>query len=295
MTEETWTVLRALDWTRRFFTKAGVESARLDAELLLAHVLRIERIQLYVQYDRPLLSEERSAFRDLVKRRGNGEPVAHLTGHREFWSLDLEVTPDTLIPRPDTEILVEEALSRLRRPDAPWGDAPAIADVGTGTGCIAIALATELPHARLFATDVSAPALAVAERNAAKHAVSDRVRFAQGHLLRPVQALVDAPLDAVVSNPPYIASARILELQRDVQLYEPRRALDGGPDGHAAYRELIPAAAELLRPGGLIALEIGDAEQAAAVLALLAAAFVDPWQRSDYAGLPRVVGATRAG
>lgn len=292
MTDETWTVLRTLDWTRRFFTQQGVESARLDAELLLAHVLGIARIQLYVQYDRPMGVEERAAFRELVRRRATGEPVAYLIGRREFWSLDFEVNADTLVPRPDTEVLVEEVLARLRRPDAPWGDAPVIADVGTGTGCIAIALARELPGARVIATDVSGPALAVAQRNAATHGVEDRVRFLQGHLLRPVTGEV---LDAVVSNPPYIPSARVLELQRDVRNFEPRRALDGGPDGNAAYRELVPAAAALLRPEGLVAFEIGDAQQAAAVLALLAqAGFVEPWQRADYAGLARVVGSLRA-
>lgn len=293
MSEGPWTVLRTLTWTRSFFQQHGVANPRLDTEVLLAHVLGIERIQLYAQHDRPMTPEERAAFRELVLRRANGEPVAYLVGHREFWSLDLVVTPDTLIPRPDTEVLIEEALPRLRAPDAPWGAAPRIADVGTGTGCIAIALAHELPGATLVAIDVSAPALDVAVRNAATHGVADRIRFAQGHLLRPAEP----PLDAVVSNPPYIRSAQILELMRDVKHFEPRRALDGGPDGDAAYRELVPAAAELLRPGGLLILEIGDDDQAARVLALIAAdgSYRDAWQRADYAGRARVVGAVRTG
>lgn len=291
MTDGPWTVLRALTWTRDFFQQQGVPRPRLDAEVLLAHVLSTERIQLYAWHDRPLTPEERSAFRALVLRRAQGEPVAYLTGHREFWSLDFEVTRDTLIPRPDTEVLVEEAVARLRAPGAPWGDSPRIVDVGTGTGCIAIALARELPGASILATDVSGPALAVAARNAATHGVAGRVLFAQGHLLRPAEP----PLDAVVSNPPYIPSAQILELMRDVQHFEPRRALDGGPDGDAAYRELVPAAAALLRHGGLLILEIGDAAQAERVLALLTAPFRDPWERVDYAGQARVVGAVRAG
>jgi release factor glutamine methyltransferase len=293
VTEAPWTVLRALTWTRAFFEQRGVESARLEAEILLAHALKIARIQLYVQYDRPLDEQERTAFRDLVKRRATGEPVHYLTGSREFWSLELEVTPETLIPRPDTEVLVEEALSRLRAPDVPWGAAPRIADVGTGTGAIAIAIAHELKEARVIATDVSAPALAVAQRNAERHGVADRIHFTQGHLLRPAQG---ETLDAVLSNPPYIASEEILTLQREVRLFEPRRALDGGPDGDAAYRELVPAAAHLLRPSGLLVFEVGGAEQADRVLALIEqdGRYREPWTRRDYAGLVRVVGAARS-
>lgn len=296
MTAEVWSVLRTLTWTTAYFEKQGIESPRLDAEVLLAHVLSIPRIQLYVQHDRPLNDDERGRYRELVRRRVTGEPVHYLVGVREFWSLELEVTPDTLIPRPDTEVLVEEALARLRTDDAPWGDAPLIADVGTGSGCIAIALAHELPNARVIATDVSAPALAVAMRNAARHGVDGRVQFEQGHLLRPVESAGLAPLDAVVSNPPYIASAEIQHLMRDVRLYEPRRALDGGPDGHAAYRELVPAAAELLRPSGLLAVEVGDDEQAIAVEEIIRSdgRYGPTFRRADYGGRARVVGAARA-
>jgi release factor glutamine methyltransferase len=263
-----------------------VESPGLDADLLLAHALGIPRINLYTAPDELPDEEARTRFRDLVRRRAEGCPVAYLVGSREFFLLTFEVSPEVLIPRPETEHLVTEAIGLVR--DRP---APRILDLGTGSGCIAIALAHRLPTAQVVATDVSPSALAVASRNAAKHGVSERVQFHEGDLFAAVPP--GGPFDLVVSNPPYIAPEQLATLAPDVREFQPRLALDGGPDGLSFYYRLAAEAGAVLTPGGAIAVEIG-ADQGPAVSELFQRA---GWEAvrviNDLARHPRVVLARR--
>jgi release factor glutamine methyltransferase len=293
VSEKTWTVLDALTWTAQAFRERGIPSPRLEAELLLGRATGLERVQLYTMYDRPLTPEERETFRALIKRRAAGEPTQYILARQEFWSLELAVTSDVLIPRGDTEVLVEEVLDHVRRA----GRAQVrIVDVGTGSGAIAIALAHDLPDATVLAIDKSAKALEVARSNAERHALSERIAFVCGDLLAALSTR-PASVDVVVSNPPYIPTEQIPTLMPEVAAHEPMMALDGGPDGLALIRPLIAQAGAALRPGGLLALEVGDGEQARAVQGLLAA--TGEWGssriRKDYKGLDRVVLAVRAG
>lgn len=220
---------------------------RLDAELLLAHALGWPRARLLAERDHTPSPEAQASFAALVGRRAAGEPVAYLVGHKEFYGLALAVTPATLVPRPETELLVELALAIARGREQRG---LLLADIGTGSGAIAIALAAQLPAATLYAVDLSAAALAVAERNVAGHGLTDRVQLLHGDLLAPLPG----PVDLIVSNPPYTIFA---EVEPNVGAHEPRLALDGGPDGAAVYRRLIAAAPRYLRPGGALLLEIG--------------------------------------
>lgn len=280
---ETWTPLRLLDWTAERFAKDGVDSPRLDAQVLLAHAMSCDRVTLYTQFDKPLGAPELDRYRELVKRRLSGEPVAYLVGRQEFWSLDLEVDARVLIPRRDTETVIECVLDQL-------GDRQVellVADVATGAGPIALALAAELPRARVIATDVSADAAAVARQNAERLGYGDRVEVRTGDLLGPL-ADVRGKLDVLVSNPPYIPSKDIEGLSAEVRA-EPRSALDGGPDGLIALRSLCGQAADYLGPGGLLAVEHGF-DQGAAVRDLIDAtgAFEPAATRADLGGNPRV-------
>ena len=277
---EVWTPLRLLEWTTRRFADAGIDSPRLAAQILLAHALGIARVQLYVQYDKPLGPEELGRYRELVKRRLAGEPVAYLTGQQEFWSLPLAVDARVLVPRRDTETLVEVVLDQVDR-----AAALRIADIGTGSGAIALALARELRNAQLVATDRSAEALAVARDNAAR--LNLAVELREGDLFAP---LGDGErFDVIASNPPYIPSGDIDRLAPEVRR-EPRAALDGGADGLDALRRLVSGAAgHLTAPGGLLALEHGF-DQGAAVRALIDATggFQPATTLSDMGGQPRV-------
>lgn len=291
MNSGNWTVLRALTWTLEAFRAADISSPRLDAELLLGHATGLERIHLYTQHDRPLAVEEREVFRALVKRRLAGEPCQYLIGRQEFWSLPFKVTPAVLIPRADTEVVVEAALAMLR--ESPDLEEPVVVDVGTGSGAIAVAIASEFPGVRVVACDVSAEALEVARENIALNEVE--VLLIQGGL-KEVVSKMSAPPNLIVSNPPYIRSEAIEGLQVEIRDYEPRIALDGGGDGLAVYREILPVAAEALAPGGGLVLEIGEGLQAEDVVSLLADD--DGWGErkigDDYSGKPRVVVARRA-
>ncbi|MGH7408802.1 MAG: peptide chain release factor N(5)-glutamine methyltransferase [Candidatus Methylomirabilales bacterium] len=247
---------------------AGVPTPRLDAECLLAAALGCNRAALYGRRE-VVPAEAASHFAGLLGRRAAREPIAYLTGIREFWSLPLKVTPAVLVPRPETETLVEAVLDCLR---AIASRPLAVADVGTGSGAIAIALAVELKEARVFAVDVSPGALAVAAENARRFRVDRRVIFLQGDWSAPLFAAgLAGQLDALVANPPYIPTAELAALDPEIVRFEPRLALDGGPDGLAFHRELAATAPRLLRPGGWLALEVGGG-QAEAVRALLAAA-----------------------
>ena len=283
--DERWTVARLLQATQGFFASRGIESARLDAELLLCQVLGRDRIYLYTHYDQPVTPAERDALRALVRRRGAHAPVAYLRGEQEFYGVTLEVTPDVLIPRPETEHLVEVALRWLR---ATQLAKPVVADVGCGSGAVAIALALEVPEATVWATDVSEAALAVAARNVARHRLADRVRLVHADVLHARSNAADLPqsFDVVLSNPPYVAAGE--RLPRTVADYEPHGALFAGQDGLDVVRRLIPEARARLREPGLLAIEHG-AEQAAVSRALLLAQdFAGASVLRDLAGHDRV-------
>jgi release factor glutamine methyltransferase len=260
----------------------GVESPRLDAELLLAHVLGVNRAALFTRPDRPLTPKELTRYRDLVARRTDREPLAYIVGHREFFGLDFAVGPAVLIPRPETELLVEHALRRARR----LGPTPEIADVGAGSGAIAVALAVHLPEATIFALDGSAEALAVAAENSRRHAVAGRVHCLHGDLVAPLPG----PVDLIVANLPYVTTEEWKGLPPEIRDHEPRAALDGGPDGLALIRRLLPAAAPCLRPEGAILLEIGAGQgQAATALARQHFPLAEVQVYQDYASLDRLV------
>ncbi|GEL72194.1 MULTISPECIES: peptide chain release factor N(5)-glutamine methyltransferase [Myxococcus] len=263
MSSEPWTIRRVLTWTTQHFEKRQVDAPRLTAEILLSHVLELSRVRLYVDLDRPLSKDELGAYRALIERRMAGEPTQYLTGVREFYNRPFKVDARVLIPRPETELLVEAALRMLPK------DAPGRAlDVCTGSGCIAISLAAERPQATVIATDLSPDACALARENAQALGVADRVTVLQGDLFTPVPA--GERFQVVVSNPPYIASGEIPGLSAEVRR-EPKLALDGGPDGLVAVRRVVTGARQWLEPGGLLALEIGE-DQGPAVLELLRAA-----------------------
>jgi release factor glutamine methyltransferase len=281
-TKASWTILEVLQWTTARFQERGLASPRLDAELLAAHAFGLSRVQLYTQFDRPLSAAELAAYRELVKRRQGGEPVAYLTGRKEFWSLDLAVDRRVLIPRPDTETAVEEALARLAERAA--AGAVRVADVGTGSGAIALALAKARPEAAVFATDVDPEALAVARANAERLGLA--VTFLEGSLSEPLRGL--ERFDLIVANLPYVRTGELAGLPAEVRS-EPRRALDGGADGLDLVRALVAAAPAVLAPGGALVLEIGDGQAAATATLCRAAGLDDVRVRADLAGVERVV------
>jgi release factor glutamine methyltransferase len=284
----TWTVLDVVRWTTARFAERGVGTPRLDAELLVAHVLALPRVQLYVQFERVLTPDELAALRALIKRRQAGESVAYLTGRKEFWKLEFAVDARVLVPRPDTETLIEEAVARLPPSGELGGPPPRIADVGTGSGAIAITLAKLRTDAAVFATDVSAPALEVARANAERLAAA--VTFVEGDLAAPLAA--HAPFSLIVANLPYIPAGDLASLPLDVRT-EPALALDGGTDGLDLVRRLVADAPALLGPGGVLALEIGDSQADATRALLRDAGFTDVQARQDLAGVERVVSGVR--
>jgi release factor glutamine methyltransferase len=279
-----WTTLSVLDWTTQRFTEAGITAARLEAQILLAHVLGCTRMQLYTGFDKPLAEAELASYRGLIKRRLAGEPVSYLVGETEFWGLPFHVEPSVLVPRPDTETLIEVA--RAARPDRA---APCrILDLCTGSGVIAVSLAREYPAAQVIATELSSAAAALARRNAARNAVADRVDVREGDLFAPVRG---ERFDLIAANPPYIASSVIPTLSPEVRR-EPVIALDGGPDGLAFYDRICAEAREHLVPGGAIVLEHGF-DQAVAVRArLVAAGFTGVTLVHDLGKNPRVTRGT---
>ncbi len=277
------TLLQLLTVTQNYFSEKGIASARLDAELLLGHCLGLDRVGLYLEYDRPLHEPEIKAYRELVRRRAAYEPVAYITGRRYFWTLELYIDKGVLIPRPETELLVEHALKFLSTLDAAQ---PRVLDIGTGSGAISLSLAADMPHLDIVALDASEQAAACAKANAARLQLP--VKVEQAHF--PDVCTQDAGCyDLIVSNPPYIPAGTIELLAPDIRDYEPRLALDGGPDGLEVYRRWIPHCARLLVPGGALMLEIGH-DQGPGVTELLAASgFSDMEVVADYAHLERVV------
>lgn len=279
--QELWTIGRILKWTEQYFKEKGIESPRLDAEVLLSHILGRERIYLYVHFDEPLEPAELARYREAIKQRVQRVPVAYIIGEKEFMGLTFKVTEDTLVPRPDTEILVQAAIERLRA----RGDAPRFADIGTGTGAICLSVLHFLPKAQADTVDISPAARAVAEENAAALDASDRVTFHTGDLLAP---LAGQCYDAILSNPPYIPDGDIAALAPEVRLKEPHTALAGGKDGLDFYRRLMADAPALLKDGGFLAVEVGI-HQAAPVAALAVPSFSRTEILKDYAGIERVV------
>jgi release factor glutamine methyltransferase len=279
----TWTILEVVRWTTGRFERQGIGSARLDAELLAARAFHRTRVELYVHFDQPLAERELAEYRGLVEQRLAGEPVAYLLGRKEFWSLDLEVSPAVLVPRPDTEALVEQALDLLR--EGPGGERSArVADVGTGSGAVGLALKRERPGDEIVATDLSEAALAVARGNAQRLGLD--MTLVAGDLLAPLEDL--GPFDLVASNPPYIPSADIDGLAAEVRR-EPRLALDGGLDGLDVVRRLAAEAPRVLAPGGALAMEIGAGQAPAAKEILHAHGYAGVGTRRDLAGIERVV------
>lgn len=279
--QELWTIGRILKWTEQYFKQKNIESPRLDAEVLLSHILGRERIYLYVHFDEPLEPTELARYREAIKQRVQRVPVAYIIGEKEFMGLTFRVTADTLVPRPDTEILVQAAVERLRA----HGEAPRFADIGTGSGAICLSVLHFLPKAQADTVDISPAARAVAEENAAALEVADRITFHTGDLLAP---LAGQCYDAILSNPPYIPDGDIAALAPEVRLKEPHTALAGGKDGLDFYRRLTADAPALLKDGGFLAVEVGI-HQAAPVAALAAPSFSRTEILKDYAGIERVV------
>ena len=288
---ESWTVGRLLTWTTDYLKRQGADSPRLDAEVLLATARSCQRIELYTAFNDLVPDDVRTTFRDLVKRRAGGEPVAHLVGHREFYSLTFEVTSDVLIPRPETEDLVMRVVDLCK--ERSGDDGPLhIIDVGTGSGAIAISVAHQVANTHWTAIDISPAALDVARRNAARHQVAERIEFVCGDLLAPLPP--DARFDLVVSNPPYVSRSEWESLKIDVRQHEPYQALVAGQTGTEVIARLIPQAADHLRAGGWLLLEISPMIEAAVRAALQA----DPRYEAvsvlkDSAHQPRIAQARR--
>jgi release factor glutamine methyltransferase len=286
--EEAWTIGRLLTWTTDYLKRRGSESPRLDAEVMLAHVLDWQRVQLYTHFTEEVPESPRGRFRDLVRRRAEGAPVAYLVGRKEFYSLAFEVSPAVLIPRPESEFVVVEFLALTKGQESTRA-----VDVGTGSGCLAIASAHRDPGARFVAIDISDAALAVARKNAERHGVADRIDFRLGDRLEPV--LDEGPFDVVMSNPPYIPTDEVRRLEPGVRDYEPHLALDGGPDGLDMVRGLIEQSIPLLRPGGHLILEIGTAQEKPVRASIEAHGGLRLAPTiHDHAQHPRVIRATRS-
>jgi release factor glutamine methyltransferase len=282
---DAWTIGDLLNWTAQHLARKGSEYPRLDAEVLLAHALGCRRIDLYTRFTEIAPEDARTRFRELVRQRIEGCPVAYLVGRKEFFALELDVSRDVLIPRPESEFVVMECL-RLARgmPE------PRVLDIGTGSGNIAVAIAQQHKGARVTAVDLSPAALAVAARNAVRHAVADRVQFLTGDLFASVPA--GARFDFIVSNPPYIARPDIPKLPIGVRDYEPHLALDGGPLGYAIFDRLIDQARQYLQPGGSLIVEIGAPQEQEARRRIADYAGYEPAPTiHDYSGHPRVLRA----
>lgn len=291
MGEEQWTVLKVIQWTAAHFQKKELENPRLEAEVLLAHLLGIDRMGLYLNYDRPLTDEERQVYREMIQRRKGREPLAYIIGSKEFWSLRFEVNSECLIPRPETEHLVEEAVRIAQGLPSP----PRVLEIGFGCGAVAIALAKELPGAEIVATDISAGALALAQANAAAHQVGGGIRLILGDLF-PVGEPQGEPagekaFGLICSNPPYIPTAEILQLAPEVRDFEPLTALDGGKDGLRFFRQIADGAPGFLMKDGWLLMEIGRGQDAAVTEILQERGFEQIDLIPDYAGITRVIEA----
>ncbi len=287
--EDPWTIGRLLNWTTEYFAKRNADSPRLDAEVLLAAVRGCKRIELYTAFEEPASEELRTKFREIVKRRSQGTPVAYLVGRREFYSLEFEVSPDVLIPRPETELLVVALGDHLKKAGREQAEL-LIADVGTGSGILAVCAARRCKAARVLAFDFSPAALTIAQRNAERHQVAERIEFFESDLLAAAPA--DAKFDVILSNPPYLTTEELAVADPDVRDYEPKLALDGGPEGTSVIERLLPQAADKLAPQGLLLMEVSPmiATRVEALVAGTAGLELLPTLK-DLAHLPRVIQA----
>ncbi len=285
--DQSWTIRRVLAWAAQDFTERGIDTARLDAELLVAASLGLSRVSLYMDLDRPLSDAERELIREKVKRRRRREPVAYILGKKEFYGRSFEVSPAVLVPRPDTEVLLERALELL----PPDSDARVL-DLCTGSGAIGLSIAAERAGVTVDLTDISEPALAIAQKNASSLSVAERARFFHGDLFAPLPP--DARYGLVTCNPPYIAEREIESLAPDVRDHEPRQALVAGADGFDVHRRLVAETAPFLSPGGTLLVEVGATQAIRLEQMLAAAEWVESTARHrDLGGIERVVEARR--
>jgi len=253
----TWTIQKLLNWIVEYLTDKGVDSPRLSAELLLSHILGMKRIELYTQFDKSVPKQQLDKLHDLVKRAGQHEPIAYLTGKAEFYSLQFEVSPDCMIPRPETELLAERAIEFLRTRSGTQF----VCDLCTGCGCIAVAIAKNTPGAQIIATDISDAALRVAAANVEKYQLKDRIELLQGDLFDPIMPQLDVhKFDLIVCNPPYVSAPEFEALDKNVKDYEPGPALLAGNDGLDIYRRICEKVDQFLKPDAALILEIGYAQ-----------------------------------
>lgn len=289
MTEvKAWTIRDLLKVTAEYLKEKDIEAPRLSAEVLLAFLLSLTRVQLYLHFDRPLSEEEVSGYRALIKRRLKREPLQYITGTQEFWSLDFSVGPSVLIPRPESEVLVEKAVSLYRSGSVPNAERPRLLDLCTGCGALAVALSREIPKAEVWAADLSERAIAVARSNASKHGVENEVRFLTGDLWQPVRerGLV---FDLIVSNPPYIRSSALKSLFPEVG-YEPRSALDGGESGMLCIGKILLEGPGYLNPGGWILVEMDPEQTLEGLRVMEETGQYASWEKlKDYSHRDRVV------
>ena len=249
-----WTIQKLLNWITEHFTSKGIDSPRLSAELLLSGILKMKRIELYMQFDKLVAEEQLDKLHDLVKRAGQSEPIAYLTGKTEFYSLELEVSRDCLIPRPETELLVQRAIEFLRTRSG----SQFVCDLCTGSGCIAVAIARNYPQAHIIATDICDAALNIAARNVEKHQLKERIKLLCGDLFDPIMPQLDTnKFDLIVCNPPYVSTAEFEKLGKNIKDYEPKVALFAGADGLDIYRRIIKRVDVFLKPDAALMLEIG--------------------------------------
>lgn len=280
---KTWRVIDLIQWTTEYFKRHDIATARLDVELLLSHVLGTNRLQLYLQFEMPVFPDHLAAFRKLIKQRTDYAPVSYLTKRKEFFSLDFYVDSRVLIPRPETEVLVESILQAQKAPCR-------LIDIGTGSGAIAISLAVNRPEWELLATDISADALNVAEKNAVAHNCADRLNFSQGNLFQPLEALPNPRFDWIVSNPPYVSAIEYPRLPPDVRDHEPETALLAGANGLDVIAGILEGAPRFLKPGGRVGLEIGhNHSQDVRDMVQSDSAYSDCQVIKDYSGVERVV------
>lgn len=286
---EIWTIQKLLSWITGYFTEKSIDSPRLSAELILCHVLKMQRIELYMHFEKRIEQSDLALLRSYVKRASDHEPIAYLVGLTEFYSMEIKVSPDTLIPRPETELLVQRAIDFLRTVENPY-----VCDLCTGSGCIAIAVGAGVEAAHLIATDICDKALAVASDNVTFHKLTERVKLLCGDLFEPIiSGLDETRFDLIVSNPPYVATDEYEQLDKNVKAFEPKLALEAGPDGLDVYKRIIAGAPEHLKPAGRLMMEIGY-KQGPAIKELLesSGSFKDITIEKDFAKHDRIVTAT---
>jgi len=293
MSSKHWTIKTLLEVTAAYLKEKKIESPRLCAEILLAHLLKTSRLELYLHFEKPLHEEEIAAYRGMIRRRVNREPVQHITGNQEFWSMDFAVDPRVLIPRPETEVLVEQAVALYGAGALPGGAQPRVLDLGTGCGALAVVLAREIPGARVWASDISEDALAVARMNAQRHGVEDRIRFLKADLFGFDRTLRTS-FDLILSNPPYVNEKEYRFLPPEVRDFEPKAALNGGEGGLHYILKIIRQAPENLNASGWLILEMDPLQVPEALDRIAGDARYGQWERiKDYSGRERVVKCQR--